>query len=99
MSFFNIISNLLQKYFNFKRFYLKKMYLIFYNCSLRGRLGSLTVLARNLGVLLAYIVGSFVEYEIIPVIFIYIPIIYTVCLFFLPNTPQYHLSKGNFKVN
>lgn len=68
------------------------------NDNIRGRLGSLTPLARNLGVLVAYIVGATVEYDIIPAIFIYFPIVYMVCLFFLPNTPQFHLQAENLKV-
>lgn len=69
------------------------------NDRIRGRLGSITPLARNVGVLIAYIVGATVEYDIIPAILIYIPIFYMVFLFFLPNTPQYHLQTENIKVN
>lgn len=67
--------------------------------SIRGCLGSFTPLARNIGVLIAYIVGATVEYEIIPVILIYIPILYMICLFLLPNTPQYYLKNDNVKVS
>lgn len=66
--------------------------------SIRGRLGSLTPLARNVGVLIAYVVGATVDYEFIPAIFMYIPIVYMICMYFLPNTPQYHFQCENLKV-
>lgn len=71
------------------------------NDGLRGRLCSLTPVARNFGILLSYIVCSIIDhdYDVTPSIFIYFPIIYMVCLFYLPNTPQYHLSEGNFEVS
>lgn len=69
------------------------------NDSIRGRLGSLTPLARNIGVLLSYIVGATVQYNIIPAIFIFIPILYMILLFLLPNTPQYYIRTENYQVN
>lgn len=66
--------------------------------SIRGRLGSLTPLFRNIGVLISYIISGTVKYQNIPAILIFIPILYMVFLFFLPNTPQYHLQTENIKV-
>lgn len=66
--------------------------------SIRGRLGSLTPLFRNMGVLMGFAVGGTVKYQNIPAILIFIPILYMVFLFFLPNTPQYHLQTENIKV-
>lgn len=66
---------------------------------MRGRLGSLTPLARNVGVLIAYIVGATVDYGVIPSILIYIPIVYIVCLYLLPNTPQFYLQRDRFEVS
>lgn len=67
--------------------------------SLRGRLGSFTPLARNIGVLLAYTIGATIQYHIIPIIFIVIPIVYMILLSVLPNTPQYHIQNKNLQVN
>ncbi|XP_055304278.1 facilitated trehalose transporter Tret1-like, partial [Sitodiplosis mosellana] len=67
------------------------------NDNLRGRLGSLTPLARNVGVLIALIVGATVDYDTIPAFFFFIPIVYMICLYFLPNTPQFHLQHGEYK--
>lgn len=92
-SIFNI------KWFHFN--YNKKN--LFYCCcptffSIRGRLGSLTPLARNIGVLLSYTIGATVQYEFIPAIFIFIPILYMILLFLLPNTSQYYIKKDNLQV-
>ncbi|XP_031619137.1 facilitated trehalose transporter Tret1-like [Contarinia nasturtii] len=67
------------------------------NDNIRGRLGSITPLARNVGVLIASIVGATVDYGVIPAILIYIPIVYIISLYFLPNTPLFHLSRDDVK--
>lgn len=82
----------------------KKMYtnlntLIFSTLSIRGRLGSITPLARNVGVLIGYSVGAIVDYEHRPYIFVFFPIMYLFWLYSLPNTPQYYLHKGDYKVS
>lgn len=68
------------------------------NFSVRGRLGSILPLARNSGILIAYIAGALVGYEYRPFVFIFIPIIYLILVYFLPNTPQHHLKKEEFDV-
>lgn len=67
----------------------------FYDFSIRGKLGSFSHLTRNIGLLSAYIIGAVVEYKIVPCIFIFIPILFAILFSLLPNTPQYHLHKGN----
>lgn len=71
----------------------------FPNFRIRGRLGSITPLARNTGILIAYIAGWIVKYEYRPYIFIFIPIIYLIWVYFLPATPQHYLKKSDFKVS
>lgn len=68
------------------------------NFSIRGKLGSFSHLSRNIGVLMAYVVGALVQYKLVPCIFVAIPIIFGIWFFFLPNTPQYHLKKGDINV-
>lgn len=74
------------------------LYLTFYDSSIRGRLGSLVPLARNTGVLIAYIGGAVIKYEHRPLIFIVFPITFLMLVYFLPSTPQYYLKKSDFKV-
>lgn len=67
--------------------------------SIRGRLSSIMPLARNLGVLIGYIVGAVVEYEHRSYIFVFFPIMYIFWLYALPNTPQYYAQRENYSVN
>lgn len=67
---------------------------------IRGSLGSISHLARNIGILTIFIFGwASVPYHIVPCIFIAIPIVFAIWFTFIPNTPQYHFSKGNIQVS
>lgn len=66
--------------------------------SIRGRLGSLPLLFRNIGILIAYILGAMVDYKYIPWICVTIPIVFIVYFMTLPNTSQYYLQRGSFEV-
>lgn len=68
------------------------------NFSIRGRLGSILQFSRNLGVLCGFIVAAMVEYETVPCIFASVPIIFGISFFFIPNTPQFYLQKGQENV-
>ncbi|XP_055299426.1 uncharacterized protein LOC129567002 [Sitodiplosis mosellana] len=67
------------------------------NDHIRGRLGSLTTLSRNIGVLLIFTIGAYADYFLVPCIFIFLPIAFLVVFFILPNTPQFYLRKGMFE--
>lgn len=54
--------------------------------------------ARNIGILIAYIVGATMSYTVIPCIFITVPILFAFGFMLLPNTPQYYLLKGQPEV-
>lgn len=58
------------------------------------RLGSVSLLARNSGTLAGYILGACLEYDQIPYVCVFLPVIYLVVFAFLPNTPRYYLYKG-----
>lgn len=68
------------------------------NFSNRGRLGSFPQLARNIGILISYIVGAYVDYKYVPCIFIALPIIFGVLFVALPNTPLFYLQKNQIQV-
>lgn len=70
-----------------------------YDFSIRGRLGSILPLARNVGVMFGFCISAIIEYKYMPYIFISIPIIYLILLLTLPNTPQYYLKKGMIHVS
>lgn len=68
------------------------------NNDVRGRLGSFAQLGRNVGILIAYILGAFLQYKTIPCILVFVPIIFVISFSLLPNTPQYYLRKGENEV-
>lgn len=68
------------------------------NNNIRGRLNSISHMSRNIGILSGYIFGAIVQYKTIPCIFAFVPIIFGVWFYFLPNTPQFYLQKSQLKV-
>ncbi|XP_037040406.1 facilitated trehalose transporter Tret1-2 homolog [Bradysia coprophila] len=67
------------------------------NDNIRGRLGSLPLFFRNVGILIAYIIGATVDYKFIPWICVTIPIVFVIIFVTLSNTPQYYLRRGNLQ--
>lgn len=61
--------------------------------------GSVTLVMRNFGILIAYILGATIDYFQMPLVCISVPLVFMVLFFLLPNTPQYLLQKGNFKAS
>lgn len=80
-------------------FYSFSNLLRFFPHSIRGRLSSMTMLARNIGVLIGYILGATVQYEYIPIISASIFIMFIILFIFQPNTPRYFIRKGQFQVS
>lgn len=62
-------------------------------------LGSLLPLACNAGILIAFIVGHFFAYELVPQILLAIPIIFVILIALFPETPSYLLSINRSEVN
>ncbi|XP_047120534.1 facilitated trehalose transporter Tret1-like [Schistocerca piceifrons] len=60
----------------------------------RGALGTFFALMFNGGILLAYLVGAASSYFTVCVVGVAVPTVYTVCFFFLPESPLHLLSKG-----
>ncbi len=62
--------------------------------SIRGRLGSLTASALALGILVTYILGTFVEWHVLSWILGGIPVAFLVCTIFMPESPSWLLTNG-----
>lgn len=62
-------------------------------------LGSLLPLACNAGILIAFIIGHFFDYESVPQILLGIPILYVILIAMFPETPSYLLSINRAEVN
>lgn len=68
------------------------------NYRIRGRLGSIAQVSRDSGMLTAFILGAFLDYHLLPFIFIIIPIVYLMKFLLLPNTPHHLVRRGKFEV-
>lgn len=67
--------------------------------SIRGRLGLIYQYGRRFGVLFAYVVVSYLGYDILGMIFVAIIAIFYCSFLFMPSTPQYLFHKNMEKVN
>lgn len=61
-------------------------------------LGSILPLACNAGILIAFIVGHFFDYQNVSQILIGIPILYAFLIALFPETPSYLLSTNRSEV-
>lgn len=66
--------------------------------SIRGELNSYMTLSFYLGVLLGFIGGTVLPYELSPYIMGAIPVIFLCAFIPLPQTPQHLLRKNKIKV-
>lgn len=57
-------------------------------------LSSCLTLCFNTGIMLGYVVGSFLNYEVEPYVMLSLPIFFLCTFVFLPNSPQ-HLLRNN----
>ncbi|KAG5667691.1 hypothetical protein PVAND_015663 [Polypedilum vanderplanki] len=60
----------------------------------RGKLGAYFPLAMYGGMLLIFILGTYLDFFTIPLVMLPFSIIFFFCMIFLPETPQYYLKKG-----
>lgn len=59
----------------------------------------MAVLARSIGYMIAFIVGAYVEYTVVPFIYIGLPIIFLALFLCLPNTAPYLIRNKKYEVN
>ncbi|XP_055375650.1 facilitated trehalose transporter Tret1-like [Condylostylus longicornis] len=64
---------------------------------IRGQLGSYLVLSANFGLLVAYVLGCYVDYDIFPYILTIFPILFIILFAFLPETPPQLLKVKKIK--
>lgn len=67
------------------------------NDSIRGRLDCVRASIGDIGILFGYIFGSFVDYQLVPLICVSVPVLFAIIFITLPNTTQYYLSKRQFQ--
>lgn len=64
--------------------------------TVRGALGSYLTLFTNAGVLFAYILGSYVHYYTFAYIAMLLPVIYTLGMLWIPETPNYLVNREKY---
>lgn len=69
------------------------------NDNVRGFLGSILVLAVNLGVLSAYILGTFVNYDVVSSILSVVSIVFLILFCSVPDSPFIYARNGNYEVD
>ncbi|KAL1122164.1 hypothetical protein AAG570_003569 [Ranatra chinensis] len=62
---------------------------------IRGRLGSYLITFLNAGCVFCYIIGSYLSFHVFTGICLSIPILYSVLLIFVPESPVYLYTKNN----
>lgn len=75
-----------------------EMNIYLFHYRIRGRLGSLDLLFRNIGTMTIFIAGAYIDYIYLPRIFVIIYFVYLITFSLIPNTPQFYLRKGKYKV-
>lgn len=61
---------------------------------IRGTLSSLTASALALGILMAYIIGAFVDWHVLAIILSVFPLLLLAGMIFMPETPGWLVSNG-----
>ena len=62
----------------------------------RGTLGLLPTTIGNIGILLCYILGSYIDWKILAAIGAALPVPFMLLMWFIPDTPRFLVSKGTF---
>ena len=62
--------------------------------SIKGALGSLQQLINCLGCLFVGVLGKYVEWRLMTGIFLFIPVLMSVWMFFMPESPVFLVAKG-----
>ncbi|XP_055585148.1 facilitated trehalose transporter Tret1-2 homolog [Uranotaenia lowii] len=63
---------------------------------IRGFLGSTLVLTNNLGILVMYVLGDLLAYEMVPYVVLPLPLIFMLWFSFIPETPFYLMKTNNY---
>ncbi|KAG8037751.1 hypothetical protein G9C98_005962 [Cotesia typhae] len=61
--------------------------------SIRGQLGSLMVFSVNIGILLGFILGAVLSYQLFAIVALIVPLVFLGSFVFVPDTPVYLVRK------
>lgn len=65
---------------------------------IRGFLGSMLVFAANFGIFFAYVAGAYLDFFVVPLVFLVLPIGLLAGFIFLPETPSFLAKQGRYMV-
>lgn len=65
---------------------------------IRGFLGSMLVFTANFGIFFAYVAGAYLDFYVVPLVFLVLPIGLLVGFIFLPETPSFLAKQGRYMV-
>lgn len=65
---------------------------------IRGLLGSMLVFSANFGIFFAYSAGAYLDYQLVPLIYLIFPAGLLMGFYFLPETPSYLAKSGKYLV-
>lgn len=57
------------------------------------------MLTLTTGILFAFVAGSYLEYSLVPKIFIALPVVFFAAFIMLPETPEHFLYRNNPEVS
>uniref|UniRef100_A0A336LKQ0 CSON010693 protein n=1 Tax=Culicoides sonorensis TaxID=179676 RepID=A0A336LKQ0_CULSO len=63
---------------------------------IRGFLGSMLVFSANFGIFFAYVAGAYLEFSMVPLVFLVLPIGLLIGFIFLPETPSHLAKQGRY---
>ncbi|VVC32843.1 Hypothetical protein CINCED_3A000285 [Cinara cedri] len=63
----------------------------------RGTLGLLPTTLGNSGILLCFIAGKYLNWQMLAILGACIPIPFLICMFLIPETPQWYISRNKSK--
>lgn len=69
------------------------------NDNIRGQLATSYILCRNIGILVAYVLGIYVNYIQASIVYMGISVIFAITFIFMPATPQHLLRIGAIEVS
>lgn len=64
----------------------------------RGRLGSTLMFGCNIGILIAYILGTYLSYSTVPIVLLIITVLFMCGAIVIPDSPLYLMKKSQFEV-
>lgn len=67
--------------------------------SVRGALGSMLIMNENIGVVLAFTLGTYCDFYVTPVVAIVLIIVFAVSFSFFPESPSYLMKRNREEVS